>query len=117
MVSNAVVGSSITSLGWCVPLGSVIGCGNIPLSAAISPVPLLLANMGLWVDGLYLPFANYLLRIIGSLLLFSIRVPTADFGRGRFLCLFRLALRLFNFLGVAGLLLLSFARALITNLS
>jgi len=47
MVSNAVVGSSIILLGWCVPLGLVIGCGDIPLSAAISPVPLLLADVGL----------------------------------------------------------------------
>jgi len=84
---------------------------------AISPVLLLLTNMGLWADGLHLSFANYLLHITSSLLLFSIRVPTANSSQGRFLHLFRLALQLFNFLGAAGLLLLFSTRALITNLS
>jgi len=41
------VGSSIISLGWCVPVGSVIGCDNLLLSMAISPVPLSLVNIGL----------------------------------------------------------------------
>ena len=80
MVGNIVVGSSITLLGWCVPLGLVIGCSDLLLSTAISLVPLLLADMGLWVDGLYLPFTNRLLRTTGSLLLFSIRVSAADFS-------------------------------------
>ena len=47
MVGNIVVGLSITLSGWCVFLGLVIGCGNLLLSAVISPVPLLLADMGL----------------------------------------------------------------------
>ena len=80
MVGNIVVGSSITLLGWCVPLGLVIGCSNLLLSVAISPVLLSLANVGFWADGLYLPFTNCLLCITGSLLLFSIRVPAADFS-------------------------------------
>ena len=46
MVSNAVVGSSITLLGWYILLGSVIGYSNLLLSAAISLVLLLLANIG-----------------------------------------------------------------------
>ena len=108
---------SIILSGWCVPLGLIMGYSNLLLSAVISPVPLLLTNMGLLVDGLHLPFANHLLCITGSLLLFSVRVPAANFGRGRFLCLFGLALRLFDFLGAAGLLLLSSARALIADLS
>ena len=70
----------------------MIGCGNLLLSTAISLVPLLLTNMGLWVDGLCLPFTNYLLHTTGLLLLFSIRVPVADFSQGYFLYLFRLAL-------------------------
>ena len=78
MVSNIVVGSSIILLGWCVPLGLVIGYGNLLLSVAISLVLLLLTNMGLLVDGLYLPFTNYFLYITGLLLLFFIRVPAAD---------------------------------------
>ena len=78
MVSNIVVGSSIILLGWCVPLGLVKGYGNLPLSVAISLVPLLLTNMGLLVDGLCLPFTNYLLYITSLLLLFSIRVPAAN---------------------------------------
>jgi len=47
MVSNIVVGSSIISLGWYIPLGLVIDYDNLPLSVAISPVLLLLANIGL----------------------------------------------------------------------
>ena len=47
MVSNIVVGSSIILLGWYIPLGLVIDYGDLPLSMAISPVLLLLANMGL----------------------------------------------------------------------
>ena len=80
MVGDAVVGLSITLLGWCILLGLVIGCGDLPLSTAISLVLLLLANIGSWVDRLRLPFTNYLLRITDLLLLFSVRVPTADFG-------------------------------------
>ena len=87
-----MVGSSIILLGWCVPLGLVIGCNNLLLSVAISPVPLLLADVGFWVDGLCFPFTNYPLRTTGLLLLFSIRVPAADFSQGCFLYLFRLAL-------------------------
>ena len=74
------VGLSIISLGWCVPLGSVIGYNNLPLSAAISLVLLLLTNLSLWVDGLYLPFTNCLLYTTGLLLLFSIRVLAANFS-------------------------------------
>ena len=74
------VGLSIISLGWCVPLGSVIGYNNLPLSAAISLVPLSLTNIGLWADGLCLPFTNDLLYTTGLLLLFSVRVPAADFN-------------------------------------
>ena len=47
MVGNTAVGSSITLLGWCVPLGSVIDYGDLLLSAVISLVLLLLANVGL----------------------------------------------------------------------
>jgi len=108
---------SIISSGWCVPLGSVIGYSNLLLSAVISPVLLLFTNVGLLVDRLCLPFANRFLRITGSLLLFSMRVPAANSSRGRFLRLFGLALRLFDFPGAAGLLLLSFSRELIANLS
>ena len=89
----------------------------MPLSTAISPVPLLLADVGLLVDRLRLPFAIRLLRITGSLLLFSIRVPAADSGRGRFLYLFRLALRLFDFLGAVGSLSLSSTKKLVADLS
>jgi len=47
MVSDAAVGSSITLSGWCVPLDLVIGYSDLPLSAVISLVLLLLANIGL----------------------------------------------------------------------
>jgi len=47
MVGNAVVGSSIILLSWCVPIGLVIDYGDLLLSAAISLVPLLLINVGL----------------------------------------------------------------------
>ena len=80
MVSDMVVGMSIILLGWYIPLGLVIGCSNLLLSTAISLVLLSLANVGSLVDRLYLPFANRLLRTTGSLLLFFIRVPAADFG-------------------------------------
>ena len=56
-----------------------MGCSDLLLFAAISIVPLLLANMGLWVDGLYFFFTNYLLYITSLLLLFFVRVLTADF--------------------------------------
>ena len=94
-----------------------MGYSNLPLSTAISPVLLSLVNMGSLADRLYFPFANHLLCITGSLLLFSVRVPAANFGRGRFLCLFGLALRLFDFLGAASLFLLSSIRELIANLN
>jgi len=42
-----VVGLFITLLGWYIPLGLVIGYGDLPLSTVISLVPLLLANVGL----------------------------------------------------------------------
>jgi len=117
MVGDVVVGLSIILLGWYIPLGLVMGCGNLLLSVAISLVLLLPADVGLWVDGLCLPFTNYLLYITGLLLLFSVRVPAANSGRGRFLYLFGLALRLFNFLGVAGLLLLSSTKVLVADFS
>ena len=47
MVGDVVVGLSITLLGWCVPTGLVIGCGNLLLSTVISLVPLSLINIGL----------------------------------------------------------------------
>ena len=47
MVSNVAVGSFIILLGWCVPLGLVMGCGDLLLSVVISLVLLLLVNMGL----------------------------------------------------------------------
>jgi len=47
MVGNAVVGLSIILLGWYIPTGLVIGYGDLPLSAVISPVLLLLVNVGL----------------------------------------------------------------------
>ena len=80
MVGNMVVGLSITLLDWCVFLGLVIGCSDLLLSVAISLVLLLLTDMGLWADGLCLPFANCLLCTAGLLLLFSVRVPAVDFG-------------------------------------
>ena len=117
MVSNMVVGTSIILLGWCIPLGLVMGYNNLPLSAAISQVLLSFADMGLLVDRLYLPFANHLLRTTGSLSLFSIRVLAANFNQRHFLYLFGLTLQLFDFLGIAGSLSLSSARELVANLS
>jgi len=111
------VGTSITLSGWCVLSGLVIGYSNLPLSTAISPVPLSFADVGLLVDGLCLPFANRLLRTTGLLLLFSVKVPAADFSQRRFLCLFGLALRLFDFPGIASLFLLSFAKTFVTDFS
>ena len=107
----------IILLGWYIPLGLVIGYSNLLLSIAISPVPLLLTNVGFWADKLYLFFTNHLLRTTGLLLLFSIKVPAANSSWGHFLRLFRLALQLFNFLSTAGLLSLSFTRALVADLS
>ena len=94
-----------------------MGYNNLPLSAAISPVPLSLANIGLLANRLCLPFTNHLLYITGLLLLFSMKVLTANSSQRRFLYLFGLALQLFDFLGVASLLSLSSARELVTNLS
>jgi len=37
-VSNTVVGLSIILLGWCIPAGLVIGCGDLLLSIVISLV-------------------------------------------------------------------------------
>ena len=92
MVGDAVIKTSIISLGWCIPSGLVIGCGNLPLSAAISPVPLSLINIGLLANRLCFLFANRLLRTTGLLLLFSMRVPATDSSQRHFLCLFGLAL-------------------------
>ena len=74
------MGLSITLSGWCIPSSLVIGCSDLLLSIVISLVPLLLANIGSWVDGLYFLFTNYPLHTTGLLLLFSIRVPAADFS-------------------------------------
>ena len=92
MVGNIAVGSSITSSGQYVLLGSVIGYGDLPLSAVISLVLLSLVNIGLQVDRLRIPFANRLLYITSLLLLFSVKVPTANSSQERFLRLFGLAL-------------------------
>jgi hypothetical protein len=47
MVGDAAVGLFIILLGWYIPSDSVIGCGDLLLSIAISLVLLLLVNMGL----------------------------------------------------------------------
>jgi hypothetical protein len=47
MVGDIVVGSSITLLGWYIPLGLVIDYSNLLLSTVISLVLLLLTNIGL----------------------------------------------------------------------
>ena len=80
MVGNIAVGTSIILLGWYIPSGLVIDYGNLLLSMAISLVPLSLTNVGSLADGLYLPFANYLLHITGLLLLFFVRVPATNSG-------------------------------------
>ena len=80
MVGDIVVGLSIILLGWCVPLGLIIGYSNLLLFMVISLVPLSPTDVGLWVDGLHLPFANHLLYITGLLLLFSVKVPVTNFN-------------------------------------
>ena len=80
MVSNIVVGLSIILLGWCIPLGLIIGYSNLLLSVVISPVPLSLADVGFWVNRLCLFFTNCPLCITSLLLLFSVKVPAADFS-------------------------------------
>ena len=75
-----MVGLSIILLGWYIPSGLVIGYNNLLLSVVISLVLLLLANMGFWVDKLCFPFTNYPLHTTGLLLLFSIKVPAANFS-------------------------------------
>ena len=47
MVGNTAVELSIILLSWYMPLGLIIGYSDLPLSIAISTVPLLLINMGL----------------------------------------------------------------------
>jgi len=47
MVGDVVVGLSIILLGRCVPLGLVIGYGDLLLFVVISLVLLLLINVGL----------------------------------------------------------------------
>ncbi len=69
-----------------------MGYSNLPLFAAISLVLLSLTDVGLLADRLCFPFANHLLRTIGSLLLFSIKVLAINSSQGHFLCLFGLAL-------------------------